>query len=505
MTILQGIFSSAAAGLGWLLAAPAASQPADTLAVPSVVGSISVHGNSRTRPEVIRRELLFASGDPLDTSLVRESERNLRRLLFLGNVRVRMLPPASTADSVDISVEVRDLYSRAISPLVAGEVGEISYGLVALDYNFLGRGQVVQATARHDAVTGNSAGLLYREPRMLGSHIGFRSQLELAEEGHLATLSLSQPYNSLSSRWRFGVALRISENLARQYSSGELTARYRSRLKSAGIWAGHSVGDRIKVRPSGRLDISARVFQPTPPFIHAPEDRRRVVVSTGILIWQPRYARTRFLQSLGRTEDLQIGSWGGASFSLSHKVLGSNRTFSTIAIQAAPRLNPRPGLYLFSSFFASSRIVDGTWSNFAATSRFQAFVRVLQVHSLTIRGSYAAIARPDDPAQYLLGLNRGLRGYPPRSFDGRQRLLFNLEVRPTIKRTPFYVLAGAVFFDAGEAWYSREEIGLNPAAGIGVRIGWPRIYDSPIMRADLARGLARGGVWQLSFGIGQYF
>ena len=470
-----------------------------------MVGSIFVHGNSRTRSEVIRRELLFASGEPLDTNLVRESERNLRRLFFLGNVRVRMLPAGSAADSIDISVEVRDLYSRAISPLFAGEVGEVSYGLVALDYNFLGRGQVVQATARHDAVSGNSAGLLYREPRLLGSHIGFRSQLELAEEGHLATLSFSQPYYSLASSWRFGVALHSSENLVRQYSSGVLKTRYRSSLRSAGIWGGHSVGDRIKIRPSVRLNVFDQVFKPTPSFIHAPEDRRRIVVSTGILIWQPRYVRTRFLQSLGRTEDLQTGSWGGASLSLSHRVLGSDRTFPTFAIQAAPRLNPWPGLYLFSSFFASSGIVYGTWSNFVTTSRIHAFLQVFQVHSLAIRSSYSAIARPDDPTQYLLGLNRGLRGYPPRSFDGRHRLLFNLEARPTIKRAPFYVLAGAVFFDAGEAWYPGEEISLKPAAGIGLRIGWPRIYDAPILRADLARGLARGGVWQLSFGIGQYF
>ena len=132
-------------------------------------------------------------------------------------------------------------------------------------------------------------------------------------------------------------------------------------------------------------------------------------------------------------------------------------------------------------------------------------MRILRVHSVTFRVSYASIARPEDPTQYLLGLNRGLRGYPPRSFDGLRRLLFNLEARPTIKRTGLYVLAGAVFFDAGNAWYGGEEIDLKPAAGLGARLGLPRIYDSPIMRADLARGLARGGVWQLSFGIGQFF
>ena len=300
------------------------------------------------------------------------------------------------------------------------------------------------------------------------------------------------------------MSLRSSESLDRRYSSGKLTARYRSSLGTAGIWAGHSAGDRIKIRPSLRIEISDKAFDPTGPFTHAPENRQRVVVSTGILFWQPRYARTRFLDYLGRTEDLQTGSWGGAGLSLSHRALGSDRTFPTIAFQVAPRLNPRPNFFLFSSFFASTRIEEGDWSHFATYFRFKGFLQVLRVHGIAFRGNYVSIARPEDPTQYLLGLNRGLRGYPPRSFDGQQRLLFNLEARPTIRLTPLYVLAGAVFIDAGKAWYSGEKTGLKPAAGIGVRLGLPRVYDSPVLRGDLARGLAAGGVWQLSFGIGQF-
>ena len=40
--------------------------------------------------------------------------------------------------------------------------------------------------------------------------------------------------------------------------------------------------------------------------------------------------------------------------------------------------------------------------------------------------------------------------------------------------------------------------------GAGGRIGLPRVYNTPVMRVDLAYG-AGDGAWQLSFGIGQYF
>ena len=45
-----------------------------------------VHLN--TRHYVIRRELLFHTGDPFDPALLEETERNLRDLGFLNNIRV---------------------------------------------------------------------------------------------------------------------------------------------------------------------------------------------------------------------------------------------------------------------------------------------------------------------------------------------------------------------------------------------------------------------------------
>ena len=42
----------------------------------------------RTRDHIIRRELLFETGDPLDRELIDQTERNLRGLWFLRDARV---------------------------------------------------------------------------------------------------------------------------------------------------------------------------------------------------------------------------------------------------------------------------------------------------------------------------------------------------------------------------------------------------------------------------------
>ena len=105
---------------------------------PPRIQRILICGNERTTAEIIRRELLFAEGDLVDSSRIAETERNLRRLFFIGEVDIRI---ADTHAGSEVTVEVEDLYSRALSPLISGQPNELSFGLVGLDYNLFGRGQ----------------------------------------------------------------------------------------------------------------------------------------------------------------------------------------------------------------------------------------------------------------------------------------------------------------------------------------------------------------------------
>lgn len=56
-----------------------------------------------TRKWVIRRELLFRTGDPLRPNLLAETERNLRSLGFINDIRVQ---PTDTLGGGRVPVEV---------------------------------------------------------------------------------------------------------------------------------------------------------------------------------------------------------------------------------------------------------------------------------------------------------------------------------------------------------------------------------------------------------------
>jgi outer membrane protein assembly factor BamA len=172
----------------------------------------------------MHRELLFKPGDRLSTSVIDETARNLRALLFLGEIDVRTRQVAT--DSIDVIVSVRDLYSRALTPLLSGEPGELSYGVVGLDYNLLGSGQVLQVTALHDAVTGNEGEVFYRAPRWFGSRSALTGTARLGGEGFDVSLRATRPFYRLSERWSYWVTTRGTRELVRLYSAQTEAERY---------------------------------------------------------------------------------------------------------------------------------------------------------------------------------------------------------------------------------------------------------------------------------------
>ncbi|HET7458163.1 MAG TPA: hypothetical protein VFJ74_10975 [Gemmatimonadaceae bacterium] len=109
-----------------------------------------IHG--RTRPGVIRRELLFAAGDTVDTLRVAESMRRLRSLGLLDDAYVEARRCSATTAGgdgggpVDIRVVTRDAWST--TPVVRLRGSSASVGVN--ERNALGSGVALRATAQDD-------------------------------------------------------------------------------------------------------------------------------------------------------------------------------------------------------------------------------------------------------------------------------------------------------------------------------------------------------------------
>lgn len=476
---------------------------ASVVGADNIVASIDVRGNTRTRSEVVLDELLFHPGDQLTVALREESERNLRRLLYLGRATIRT---ESTAQgSLHVTVEVDDLYARAVSPLFSGELSEISFGAVAVDYNLFGHGQYARLTAFNDATSGRRLTAQYGNPRLRRSHLRLSTEMGWSEEGHRLGLSLSRPFHTLATARAYGLSVSSAAARTRLYGGGSLAALYENRVDAGSLWYVRSYGQVTKVRPGLQLAVSDRSFDALAPFTYTPDDRRRVLPGMMLTVWRPRYARRRYLMLLGPQEDFQTGSFVTLTAGLSSRALGSDRSYAFASLTVAPGIELRNDWLLLTAWRTRLRWRDGGYSNLVSSGSARLLGRLSSLPTtptLAMRFRADGLWRPEDAgSQFLLGGDSGLRGHRPRRFDGTRRLTTGIELRPLFLQRPDWVLGGALFVDAGGAW--NRQANLHAAAGAGLRLGLPRVYDTPVVRVDLARGLA-GGLWQLSFGLGQY-
>lgn len=136
------------------------------------INRITITGNSRTRDNVIRRELKVQEGGVFNAKALRESLQKLQFLDFFEEVNIT--PEKSFDDStVDLAVEVKDKptgnftigagYSSVDDIIFMGEISE---------NNFLGRGDTLAFSANIGGES-NKYNLKYKNPRLNDSMLSW--------------------------------------------------------------------------------------------------------------------------------------------------------------------------------------------------------------------------------------------------------------------------------------------------------------------------------------------
>lgn len=134
------------------------------------ISRIAIRGNSRTRDNVIRRELEIAEGGVFNTKGIRDSTRNLQRLDFFEEVNITP-EPALDPSKMNVSVDVKEKstgqfsigagYSSVDNLILMGEISE---------NNFLGMGHRLSLSAN---IGGRSSrfNLSWTNPRINDSRV----------------------------------------------------------------------------------------------------------------------------------------------------------------------------------------------------------------------------------------------------------------------------------------------------------------------------------------------
>ena len=176
------------------------------------VERIDIHGNSRTRDYVIRREFDIGEGDAYNKTLVDRAERRLKSLNYFKTVKITTRP-GSSPDRIVLDVEAIDQSTGDFSvsggySTTDGILGEVKVG----ERNFYGTGKTVQAAVTYGQYA-RSVDLSASEPYFLGTRVAAGVELF----GRQALTSPYASYGSQSYGANFTLGTPITEQTSVQW------------------------------------------------------------------------------------------------------------------------------------------------------------------------------------------------------------------------------------------------------------------------------------------------
>ena len=166
---------------------------------PSLPGLTSAFGllHPVSQASIIRRQLLFAPGDTVDTLLVGETMRRLRaqRLFADAVILARRCDPSG---GVALSVNTRDTWTLRPTARMKSQ-SQLSFGIE--ERNLLGSGRSMSLT-REMTLRGNGAAFALTDPFVFGQDVSGHFRLSNLAGGHALRLGLLRHDYSVFDTWR---------------------------------------------------------------------------------------------------------------------------------------------------------------------------------------------------------------------------------------------------------------------------------------------------------------
>ncbi len=267
----------------------------------------------RTREDVVRRELLFATGDLLDLEAVAQTERNLRNLHFIKDAKVEISPAGEGV--VDVKVETFDSFTLSPRLGFAKKGNRTVWSLGIAEKNLLGRGKWIELTRRSD-LDRDDTSVFYADPRLLGTWTKLQTSYSDQSDGRRGLFSLTRPFFALSTGWAFGLSLEGFDQLDPLYQDGE------------------RVDDLRHVRRHGNLELARAIARdgPRASRLHiayrSHEDevdgdlRDFGILQVGVSTVEHRFLKLTHVNRFEAAEDFNLGYEASAFVGVSTPRLG---------------------------------------------------------------------------------------------------------------------------------------------------------------------------------------
>jgi len=418
---------------------------------PVVVKRIEILGNTRTRENVIRRELKIAPGDTFSSFAIQRSQRDVFVLNYFSNVVPDVIPIDNESVNLTFTVEERPTQMASMNAGYSERDGIIG-GLSLTMPNLFGRGQTGVIDWQFGKIY-RSFQISFTEPWLLGTPtLGGVSFFHVKRGGRY----YGYTYKTKGGSFRVGRRFKWPDNYSRGDWIFEVSENQISDV-SEGIDLTNFLYGKGKTHKRSITQIFSRDSKDRPEF------------------------PTR-------------GSTVSLTTQFSGSFLGGTEDFHKHELQAEWYFPTFGGFVFYQDLEAGliERIGNDAY--------------ITPIELFFMGGSALSIGTP------LRGYQE--RRVGPLSSDGyalggRAKLKFTSELRFPISPNP--TIYGLVFAEAGNNWASKEDadlFDLKRSVGFGIRIFMPMMG---MMGIDIGYGFdnyvqgKKQGVWRPHFQFGRPF
>ena len=190
----------------------------------------------KTKNLAIMNLLLIRKNKPLDSLLVKESERLIRAQRFTRRISTEV--KVISEDSVDVYIRVLDSWS--LIPDISSSTSKSKFYLK--ERNFLGLGHEFSNSYTKSLIRNEEGyGINYYIPSIKNTFISTRLNYEIdLNKNYNKAINIERPFFSSYARWAAGITLGQNLNKILTLDSNQMEIVLNSKFNFQDYWAGHS-------------------------------------------------------------------------------------------------------------------------------------------------------------------------------------------------------------------------------------------------------------------------
>ncbi len=398
-------------------------------------------GNSlhlKSKNLTIHNLLLIKRNKPLDSLLVKESERLVRGQRYVRSVLITPQLIKGNPDSVDVTVRVLDAWSLVPDAAFSGNRGNIALS----ERNFFGLGHRFDNSYQREFATGHDAySTRYIIPNIMNTYINtaFAYQINL-DDHYTKSISVDRPFFSPFAKWAAGAYLDQQFRWDTLPDANLEYSRQNFKFNTTDFWGGYSYqllhGNTENERTTNVI-LTARYLNVN--YLEAPAvaydtvrfyaDERFYLVGMGISSRQ--FVEDKYIFDYGLIEDVPVGRTAGLTGGWQEKN-GRGRLYTGARVSYG---NYFKGGYLSTNAEYGTFWRNGTNEQSALTFQANYFTNLLEsgkwkfrqfVKARTVLGTNRVDSRGD---MLTLNENGGLPGFDTDLLYGSKKLLLTFQTQ----------------------------------------------------------------------------